>query len=115
HSNKSQMANKPYLPAHQVLDFVAITRTLGARDRKFEVQMASKCAESDPFAAANFFSQPLPDGTENDFAELKIVSAQWIRRDPEQAENWVKGQEDTPPYEVVAGRVAHGAPEPGAQ
>jgi hypothetical protein len=110
-SLKSQIRTAPQVPANQVLDFVAATRLLGARDRKFEAQMASRCAESDPFAAANFFARPLPDGAANDYAELRIVTAQWVRRDQKAAESWAKGQEGMPHYVLMAAEFAQAAQE----
>ena len=112
-SIRYQITKKPYIPAQQLLDFVAINRSLGARDRQFEAQMAARCTDNDPFAAANFFSQPLPDGSENDFAELKVVAAKWIQKDPKSALNWAKGEEGKPHYIVLAGEFARVAADRG--
>lgn len=108
-SIRDQIAQKPNVPVQQILDFVTVTRESGARDRKFEERMAARCAKADPIAAANFFSQSSPDATADDFAELKIVSAEWIRRDPQAVENWIKGKKGTPAYEVVAAEFASAA------
>lgn len=40
-STKHVFGRNPHLPPQQILDFVATTRELGARDRQFESQMAS--------------------------------------------------------------------------
>jgi hypothetical protein len=101
-SMKSQIGQKGHLPAQQILDFIEVTRSVGSRDRDFEVQMASRCTGIDPFAAAHYFSQPLANGEPNDFKELNVVSAQWIKADPKTAESWAKAQEGTPHYEVIA-------------
>ena len=101
-SIKSQIGQKGHLPAQQILDFIEVTRSAGSRDRGFESQMASRCTGIDPFAAANYFSQPLANGEPNDFKELDVVSAQWIKTDPKAAESWAKAQEGTPHYEVIA-------------
>jgi hypothetical protein len=109
-SMKSQI-NQKDLPAQQILDFLEVTRAVGSRDRGFEAQMASRCAGIDPFAAANYFSQPLANGEQNDFKELSVVSALWIKADPKAAESWAKGQEGTPQYEVVANQFLRAAQE----
>jgi hypothetical protein len=116
-SAKGVIGRNQYLPAQQLLDFVATTRALGARDRQFESQMAKRCATKDPFLAAEFFSAPLPNGQSNDYRELRTVLQSWIRQDPKAAESWAKGQEGTPHHEVVAGefaRAAQGSSEPAA-
>lgn len=110
-SVKNQALNKSYLPNHQIFDFVETTRTLDARDRKFEAQVAARCARTDPSGSANFFAQPVASGEANDFAELRIVMAQWVRQDAGAAENWLKGQENTPHYESVASEFARAAQE----
>jgi hypothetical protein len=101
-SLKSQIGQKPYLPAHQILEFIETTRELGARDPQFEAKIATRCAASDPYAAASFFSQPAAADAANDFKGLQIVASEWIRSDPEAAENWAKGKEGEPAYEIFA-------------
>jgi hypothetical protein len=108
---KSQIGQKGHLPAQQILDFIEVTRSAGSRDRGFETQMASRCAGIDPFAAANYFSQPLANGEQNDFKELSVVSAKWIKADPKTAESWAKSQEGTPQYEVIANQFLQAAQE----
>jgi hypothetical protein len=108
---KSQINQKGHLPAQQILDFIEVTRSVGSRDRGFEAQMASRCAGIDPFATVNYFSQPLANGEQNDFSELGVVSALWIKADPKAAESWAKSQEGTPHYEVVANQFLRAAQE----
>jgi hypothetical protein len=108
---KSQINQKGHLPAQQILDFIEVTRAVGSRDRGFEAQMASRCAGIDAFAAANYFSQPLANGEQNDFKELGVVSEKWIKADPKAAESWAKSQEGTPHYEVIANQFLHAAQE----
>jgi hypothetical protein len=114
-SIRDQIAQKPEVPAQQILDFVTALRESGKRDRNFEARMASRCGAIDPIATANFFSQSTTDAAGDDFAELKVVSAEWIRRDSQAAENWLKGKSGTPAYEIVATEFVTAAQEKNDQ
>jgi hypothetical protein len=105
--------NRPQVSIPEILEFIAATRSLGARDRGFETQIAGRCAALDPQAAANFFIQPLPNGENNDFAELKALTAQWILRDLKSADSWAKEQEGTLHFEAVATEFAKAAEKRG--
>jgi hypothetical protein len=101
-SIKSQIRQKPELPAVQAFDYVSALRELGTRDRSFEKEMARRFTASDPMAAANYFVQPLADGSPNDYQELRLVVSGWVQADPNAAQNWAKGFVNTPQYEVIS-------------
>jgi hypothetical protein len=100
---------KDDLPVPQILDFIAATRSGGATDANFEMEMAGRCAGRDPFAAADFFAQPPAGGAKNDYKGWRVVVSQWAQVHPEAAESWAKGQEGTPHYGLVANMLAQAA------
>ena len=113
-SLKSQIRQKEELPVPQILDFITATRAVGASDQSFELNMASRCAERDPFAAAEFFARPAGADVAKTNAEgLRIVVGQWAGMHPDAAESWAKGQEGTPNYPLVAGLLAQAARQRG--
>jgi hypothetical protein len=110
-SLKSQITQKSFLPAYQLLEFIETTREVGARDLEFEVKVAVRCAESDPYAAATFFAQPAQEGSASDYKGLQTVASNWIRRDPAAAENWAKGKEGDLSYQIFAAEFLKAAQE----
>lgn len=101
-SLKDLIMQRSQVSAADMLEFVAASRAIGARDVTIEGTIAAKCAALDPIAAANFFTQPLPNEKLQTYPGLRQVINQWITRDAESAETWVAQQEGTPHYEVAA-------------
>jgi len=110
-SIKSQIKRKVEVRPDLVFEFIETTRGVGLRDVTFENQMAVRFASEDPLAAANYFAQPLQGTTENDFAQLRTVTARWARDDYKAANSWAKGEEGKPHYAVIASEFARAATE----
>jgi hypothetical protein len=100
-SLKSQIANKPNLPASQIFEFMTIARGLQERDPQFEKQQVLRCANLDPMGAANFYAQPSDENQPADYGNLRAVLQTWVQNDRSAAETWAKGQKETPHYDVV--------------
>ncbi len=100
-SAKDLIGRNLNLPAQQLLDFVTATRSINARDKGLELQLAKRCSMIDPYLAANYFSAPLAQDQQSDYRELRAVLQTWIQRDPNAAESWAKGQKGSPHYRVV--------------
>jgi hypothetical protein len=108
-SVKGQIKLKPDLPASQLLDFIALTRDFGARDRKLEGDLAARISQEDPYAAAEFFSSPLPGQAEFDDSEVRVVAKTWAQQDAKAAANWIKGKEQSAAYGAFAEELGKAA------
>jgi hypothetical protein len=100
----SQARQMQAMPASQLLRVMGAMRETGPRDPQFEEQLLSRCLASDAFATAEFFAQPLPDGTSA--PELQGVLNAWISKDAKAVEAWAKGYEGKPVHEVYKAAVA---------
>jgi hypothetical protein len=97
-SLRDQARQMQAMPASELLKVMGAVREIGPRDEQLEQQLMSRCVASDAFATAEFFAQPLPDGTNP--PELHGVLTAWISKDAKAVEAWVKGYEGKPVHQV---------------
>jgi hypothetical protein len=102
------MANRrgPGVSLEDRVSMITSGLTLGLRDERLEVEIASRVGESDPASGADIFTKFPSTGEPRRYNALKSLVSNWTQNDAPAAGEWVSQQKGEPWYDSGAAGLA---------